>query len=453
MPVSSLLDQILSRAARRYRLPAMEAASVRGDDAHPACLVAVSIEQARRRQAVGLAPDAALKQRFTGAMARLIREAMRPEHGDPGVQAMVIRHRSARVRDYAVLAARAAPDRRSVHAVVNAIAHPAKLERLPPGPLRDGLLALQQATAASRWAGVQEAAQRLADMPALPDAVSRGLARLRDAPALGHLLRQDELAAEADVQRYLALSTRGSPRPGSKAAVAEGLASRRRGDAVEAATARAMRALAERLNREAGSHASYRVVTSMRVPATIPASHERAKTEWDAVLLRGAGTPRGAQWEICLLAEAKASADAAATDLPRLQRGLRLLAHADPDTAYAFETREGRVPLRGASLAALRADGPHLARQVVYCCDAPVEPLPRLLGAASRMQLLCAPASLEVAAGMASGQPADEDLLGALWEALMASPHWAGVLHQYPALAQARQLMVHPDDLYAAIWS
>ncbi|SAI65777.1 Uncharacterised protein [Bordetella ansorpii] len=451
MPASPLLEQILRNVARRYRLPALDAAAPCPRDAHPATVIALAIERARQAHERGHPPDAALKRTFVEALGRLIQEAMRAEQGDPGVQAMALRHQYAPVREYALLAGQAEADRRAVHAVVNAIAHPAKLARLPPGPVREGLHGLQQALAESRWTGLHEAAQRLAGLPDLPEAVSRGVDRLRQAPALGHLRRQDVLAGQAEVHAYLALSARSGPRPGSEAAMAEGRASRRRGDAVEAATARAMQALAGCLGHEAGLPASYRVVTSMRVPASIPASQERAKTEWDAVLLRQAGlqgdTPL---WDVCLLAEAKASADAAPTDLPRLVRGLRLLAHADAAMAYGFEAREGRVLLRGASLAALRTDPRELARQVLYCCQAPVEPAPRLLGAASRMQLLCAPPSLEVAAAMASGQPADLGLLEAIWDQLPASPHWAGVFHQYPALEQVRNLMVHPDDLRAA---
>lgn len=452
MPVSPLLEQILRNVARRYRLPALDEAPARLHDGHPAAVIALSIEQARRDHERGQAPDAALKQTFTQALARLIQEAMRAEQGDPGVQAMALRHRSVPVREYALLAAQAEADRRAVHAVVNAIAHPAKLERLPPGPMREGLRALQGALAQRRWDGVREAARHLAGLPDVPGEVLPGLDRLLDTPALDHLRRQDALTAEADVREYLALGARSGPRPGSEAAVAEGLASRRRGDAVEAATARAMQALAGRLDREAGLQASYRVVTSMRVPASIPASHERAKTEWDVVLLRHAGMQGDtALWDVCLLAEAKASADAAPTDLPRLVRGLRLLAHADAAIAYTFETREGRVLLRGASLAALRTEPAEVARQVLYCCEAPVEPAPRLLGAASRMQLLCAPPSLEVAAAMTPGQPVDPAPLAAIWDQLPVSAHWAGVFHQYPALEQVRNLMVHPDDLHAAI--
>ena len=80
----------------------------------------------------------------------------------------------------------------------------------------------------------------------------------------------------------------------------------------------------------------------MRVPSSIPGRHDRAKTEWDAILLeRPRGDDPAPVWNVRFLVEAKASADAATTDLPRLLRGLNLLAQADPDTLYAFETTPG----------------------------------------------------------------------------------------------------------------
>ncbi|KAG1257227.1 hypothetical protein G6F65_015994 [Rhizopus arrhizus] len=100
----------------------------------------------------------------------------------------------------------------------------------------------------------------------------------------------------------------------------------------------------------------------MLVPASIPASAERAKSEWDAVLLRQTRTDAATPvWDVCLLLEAKASIDAATADLPRLQRGLRLLAHADDNAVYPFQTRQGVMHLRGASLRALPADPSDLA--------------------------------------------------------------------------------------------
>jgi hypothetical protein len=241
------------------------------------------------------------------------------------------------------------------------------------------------------------------------------------------------------------------PRPGSASALAEGNASRLRGDAVEAQALQALQALARRLNDADGSPA-YQAVSSMRVPPSMPANADRAKTEWDAALLRqaeGDGGPPA--WDLCLLLEAKASADAAATDFPRLLRGLRLLAQADPRTDYAFNTRQGRFPLRGAALRALPAEGPRLDTTVLYVCDGPADAIPRLLSAASRMQLLSAPPSLEYAGLLAQGPDAARDTLEPVWQQLLQSAQWTGVLQQYPTLCQARELMAHPDDLMAAI--
>ena len=168
------------------------------------------------------------------------------------------------------------------------------------------------------------------------------------------------------------------------------------------------------------------------------------------VLLRK-GTADGAttSWDVCLLVEAKSSVDAAATDLPRLLRGLRLLAHADDGDVYAFKTQQGMVALRGASLAALDGDGMTLASRVLYCCDAAADSAPRLLSAASRMQLLSAPASVEFASRIAADQQAGAEGLEPVWDELLASPRWSPVLHQYAMLRQARELMVHTDDLLA----
>ncbi len=130
--------------------------------------------------------------------------------------------------------------------------------------------------------------------------------------------------------------------------------------------------------------------------------------------------------------------------------GLRLLAHADPQTNYAFSTRQGRFALRGASLRGLPVDGPRLDATVLYFCDGPAESIPRLLSAASRMQLLSAPPSLEYASRAAQDQNAAQ-ALAPVWQLLLESPQWASVLHQYPTLCQARELMVHADDLTDAI--
>ncbi|MNT53294.1 hypothetical protein D3C72_1903770 [compost metagenome] len=70
------------------------------------------------------------------------------------------------------------------------------------------------------------------------------------------------------------------------------------------------------------------------------------------------------------------------------------------------------------------------------------------------MQLLSAPASLDFASRLADGQDGQDAQALALepvWLELVASPRWGAVLNQYPLLRQVRALMVHPDDLRAAI--
>jgi len=107
--------------------------------------------------------------------------------------------------------------------------------------------------------------------------------------------------------------------------------------------------------------------------------------------------------------------------------------------------------LRGASLRALTADEKDMTRTVLYCCNAPTEKVPRLLNAASRMQLLSAPASLEYASKQALMQHTDLRELEPVWHLLLESPRWHTVLNQYPMLRQVRELMVHTEDLLAAI--
>ncbi|MEM5382725.1 3-deoxy-D-arabino-heptulosonate 7-phosphate synthase [Paraburkholderia phymatum] len=454
LPSSPLIDQVLRTVARRYRLPPFADAPDQTPNASPSTALAIAIEQARRAVARGEVPPESVKRLFVEALARLIHEARRAQSGDPVFQAMVLRHRAAQVQEYASLSVHADQDRRSIHATVNAIAHPGKQQRILPGPQRDALTQLHAYASSSSWSELHDAARRLLRMPEIANesSVGRGLSRLLDSPALERLQRLDALASDDLVRQYRSLWDRHGPRPGSSSAVAQGAASQKRGAAVEALAAQALEALARRLNETAGGRASYRVVTSMRAPPSLPASSERAKTEWDVVLLgRANADDEAAVWDVCLLVEAKASVDAATTDLSRLLRGLRLLAHADEDIAYSFETRQGKVRLRGASLRALTTDEAGLTKAVLYCCDAPAETSPRLLGAASRMQLLSAQASLEFASALADGQHADPQNLEPVWHQLLASPRWRAVLHQYPMLRQVRDLMVHTEDLLAAI--
>ncbi|MEM5436772.1 3-deoxy-D-arabino-heptulosonate 7-phosphate synthase [Paraburkholderia diazotrophica] len=454
LPSSPLIDQVVRTVVRRYRLPAFADTPDQTENASPSTALAIAIEQARRAVARGEVPPAPVKRLFVDALARLIHEAMRTQSGDPVFQAMALRHRAAQVQEYASLSAQADQDRRLIHATVNAIAHPARQQRILPGPQREALAQLHACASSSSWSELHDAARRLRGMPEIANepSVERGLARLLDGRALERLQRLDALASDDLVRQYRSLWDRHGPRPGSSSAVAQGVASQQRGAAVEALAAKALEALARRLNEAQRDRASYRVVTSMRVPPSLPASPERAKTEWDVVLLgRANADDEPTLWDVCLLVEAKASIDAATTDLSRLLRGLRLLAHAEENVAYSFETRQGTVRLRGASLRALTTDEAGLATTVLYCCDAPAEPTPRLLGAASRMQLLSAQESLEFASALADGQHADPQKLEPVWHQLLESSRWRAVLHQYPMLRQVRDLMAHTEDLLAAI--
>ncbi|GAB1577773.1 3-deoxy-D-arabino-heptulosonate 7-phosphate synthase [Bordetella petrii] len=447
------LDTLLRGVERRYRLPDLPSDSGGQSRGDTATELALAIERVRQEIARGAIPDAARQRQFVELLRQLIRDAMRANQGDPVFQAMVLRHAAPRVREYASLSAHAGQYRRAVHGAVNTFAHPAKQQRMPPGRLRAALARLHGAASAAAWTALADTARDTLAMPELAaePAIAQGLERLLAEPALGRLRRLDALASDALARQYQSLWDRNSPRPGSDTAAMQGSASRRRGAAVEALAARALEAVARRLDGLDGAGRPYRVVTSMRVPAAIPGEAARAKTEWDAILLRRASTVAAEPvWDICLLVEAKASADAAGTDLPRLLRGLRLLAHAVPDGIYPFETRQGVVRLRGASLARLPDDAAGLAATVLYCCDAPVEAEPRLLSAASRMQLLSAPASLAFASGLAAGRQGDAAELEPVWADLLQSPRWRAVLNQYPALRQARELMVHPDDLMRA---
>ncbi|MBO9356388.1 3-deoxy-D-arabino-heptulosonate 7-phosphate synthase [Bordetella petrii] len=443
---SSLLAQALRTVARRYRLPAALRASTDWRVSGAATALAACIEQARDAQAQAQSPAPELRRHFTEALAQLIHEAMRAGQGDPAFQAMVLRHQAAAVREYASLLAHADRDRRAIRAAVDTLAHPAQLRRLAPTPLREALGRLH---AAPTCTALADTASRIRDLYATDaQPLPPTLARLLQAPALARMQRLEALEADARVRQYRALWDRNGPRQGSAAASAEGAASKQRGAVVEALAARALQALAQWLNQADAAGPPYRVVTSMRVPAALAAGAQRAKTEWDAVLLRqAAGTAPG--WDVCLLVEAKASADAATTDLLRLRRGLRVLAQADPDRAYPFEAREASVLVRGASLGALAADDAGLSETILYCCDAPADAAVRLLGAASRMQLLSAPASLEFAGNLARQSHPDARDLEPVWNQLLQSPRWKPVLHQYPLLRQARELMVHPDDLLA----
>lgn len=457
MPLPCPLRAILDAVPRRYRLTGASATSAAGSQA----ALAWAIERLQVTLAGGDRPGLPLRAAFVAALDGLIREALRPRDGDPAFQAAVLAYRLPVVREYLALDGGATADRRKVQAVVDALAHPAKPARLAPGPARTRLARLHAATTAGDWLQVAHLAQALRVQPevARVDKLASALRALVDDPALTRLCRIEVLTRDPAVCRYRAMRARLGPRAGSAEACAQARLARQRGIAVETQAAQALRAVAHYLDRvdaaaTAGSSPRYQVVTSLRVPASLAAAADRAKTEWDAVLLRRADpTPADAMplWDICLVIEAKASVEAATTDLPRLLRGLRLLARAQPDQAYAFSTQQGMIQVRGTSLAALPVTEAALAHQVLYCCDAPADIPQAGLHAASRMQLLSAPTCLAYAAALSEGQAVDQGALAPLWQALQREARWQPVLNLAAMRQLARSLMVHPHDLQATV--
>lgn len=453
-PAPLLLQDILRTVRRRYRLPAMPTASSRTQGDSPSATLAIVLEQIRVSLEAGDTPDDALKYRFFDALDRLIREAMQPARGDTAFQAMVLRHQTAAVREYASLAAHANQDRREVHAAVNTIAHPAKLQRMPSGALHAALTRFQAFAIAEDWNALSACAEQILPLAQAEadSALARGTDRLFGSPALGRLQRLAVLVSDEQVQRYRSLWDQQGPRAGSAIAMEQGAASQQRGAAVEARAAQALEVLAQRLNAQPENRTPYRVVTSMRASPSLPGNADYAKSEWDAVLLQQVSSDGDAPaFDVCLLIEAKASVDAATTDLPRLLRGLRLLASAEADATYVFDTHQGRVRLRGSSLKRFAGDDTHVAGSVLYCCDASADAYPKLLSTATRMQLLSAPGSVAYASRVADAACGDRQSLASVWEQLLTSTRWDTVRRQYPLLRQVRDLMVHVDDLFMAV--
>lgn len=452
--IPSIAD-LLGPMPRRYKLSTkLVQQADRGKVPTAAVALATAIAQAEADLARKAAPNAATRQCFLAGLAHLIDKAMRAETGDFVFQAMVMRHRHAEVRDYASLVPHAEQDARRVRSIVDALAHPAKVHRMPASPARSDLALLHAAAVSSDWPAVVDKIRHLlnATESMLTAVASDRLTRLLADPGLERLGRIETLATNSLVVRYQSLLERQGPRSGSAEAAAQGAHAQQKGAAVEAAAAEGLRSLAAWMT-EADTTARYRVVTAMHVPAAIVNGARHAKTEWDAVLLRSASASRSdaIDWDVCLLVEVKASADAATTDFPRLMRGLQLLAQADKGSTYPFGTRQGLVSLRGASLRALLTPTHDIDNVVLYCCDAPADTPPRLLSAASRMQLLSATCSLDYAAGLGTTDPLTIESLEPVWRALLDAPGWAQVLHQYSTMARVRDLMVHVEDLTRAL--
>jgi hypothetical protein len=100
-PPPLLLAETLLRVKRRYRLPPLATPASLTEADTPATRLAVAIEAARKAVASAHVPEAALERLFVDALAQTIRQAMREEGGDAMLQATVLRHREAQVREYA----------------------------------------------------------------------------------------------------------------------------------------------------------------------------------------------------------------------------------------------------------------------------------------------------------------------------------------------------------------
>ncbi|HLU16001.1 MAG TPA: 3-deoxy-D-arabino-heptulosonate 7-phosphate synthase [Burkholderiaceae bacterium] len=498
------LDAILRGLPRRFCLPDLAATEINLDTLSSSAALGVLIEQVRQTPAAGGAssrhqlPTNVLRSRFIDTLARLIGEVMDPHGGDPAFKAMVLRHRWPQVDEYARLSAHAKQDARTVRALVNAIAHPAKQARMSSGWLRTAMGRLHEASAGlqasegaslaaqpdtpivASWqllADVVDALLNTLDVEQHP-AFEEGLQALAQSDALASLQRLQKLASVPQVQQYLEFCHQQGPRQGSVAAAKAGRQSRQRGERVEQRAYDAIQALAQRLNdgfadaprrskvtasgrlgatvsTETGNARSgrWKVVTALHVPADLSKGSRYAKTEWDVVLLRkslraGATTV----WDIALLVEAKASPDAATTDFPRLLRGLSVLNSADPTHNYSFQSAQGGVYISGLSLSGLPSNAHCLRDHVLYCChvDNDNQRANKIasLDPANTMRLLSRPACLEYAAQRLEGHCPDQSTLAPVWDELLHTPSLRPVLDHYAMASRARALIVSADDIH-----
>ncbi len=398
----------------------------------------------------GSLPPPEVEDLFTNNLAQLIRAALAPQGGDPAFQALVMCTHDAHVDEYVRLAAQAPADRRAVRAATDAIAHPGKLRGMAAGEVREALASLHHLTAVGAWTELEQAAARLLAQTLHEHEPLRGALRaILVNPSLARLQRGGALAHVDSVRQYEALCSQRGPLAGSDAAAAQGRTSARLGAAAEDVAVQALRTVAELLTDCGSSCARYRVVRSLRTPRGFPGAAEKAKDEWDVAIVQS--TPAGGAADIALLAEVKASPAAATPDFSRLQRGLQRLGQAGAHEHYTFASADGQVRLSGGSLRSLLPQGFVLPTHVIYCCSAPVETHPQVLSAASKAALLAEPASLALGRRLAAGgSPCHQDL-ALVWEALMAAPRLRSALHQYATAQAAREIMLHPHDLVAAV--
>lgn len=462
---SARLQVALTSARRRFRLPPLpdSADAARRAGVHVA--LAWAIERGRIASQHVAPPVAAhvthqtageARALFTWALGELVRCALglagdaTGDGGDPAYQAEVLRRRDPQVRRFAELDQQAEQARRSLKALLDPVAHPGKLRSSPQGAARDALQQLHEQASSGAWAALARHthALRVSDNPELVR-LRPWLQALETHPGLAALAECEALLQQPEVQRHDALLRQATPPAGSEAALRQGSAANRRGATTEAATVQALQRVAQRLD-EADGAARHHVVARLLVPAALPGSPDRAKSEWDAALLRRAADDAGDQ--VVLLVEAKASPDAASSDLPRLLRGLQRLSQADAHERYRFRCSAGEVTVSGASLQALQPHDHALPDPVIYCCDAASD-AGHVLSASARSMLLNTPACIAFAARLAQGERPSTHELDPLWHELLHARALRPVLHQYDNARTVRDAMLHPHDLLAALAS
>ncbi|AKJ27377.1 hypothetical protein AAW51_0686 [Caldimonas brevitalea] len=445
-----MLHKALRAAPRRYRLPPMPADAQAAQAQGPASAIAYALDALHRARQQGRPPCPDLQALFTGALAALVQATMSPQQGDFTYQALVWRRQHQEVDTHVALVERSADDERSVRSTVDAVAHPGKLKRSAGDASRERLATLHAKAAAGDWTGLRQAIEAaLAEPLDETQPLAATLHRLLANPALERLERGAALRREPSVQRYRALRERAGADAGSAVATARGQRAARQGNLSEAEAAQALVQIVDRLNQAVEGPPVFRLVRSLRTPGTLGETH-RAKAEWDAAIVRELTETAAA--EIVLLVEVKTSPAAASADWPRLRRGLESLAQARPGDLYDFPSPSGLVRVTGDSLRRLQAPGQHaVAPQVIYCCMAEQETHPSILSAQSKALLLAEPESLGYAGRVARGESPALEELAAVWEAVQASPRLRGMQLQYETAQAAREAMLHPADLLAAV--
>jgi hypothetical protein len=444
----ALLLAALRTAPRRFRLPPLPADVPAAAASEPATAIAFALEAARVAHARRCAPAPDVPPLFTRALAELIGQALLPQHGDPGFQALVLQAGDASVDEFVRVAAARIADRRTVRATIDAIAHPGKLAGLPAGAWTQALQRLHQLAMASSWRELRRAIdQALTESGDVAGRQRAALAALLADPALLRLERGEALQQGGSVRRYRALCERRGASAGSAAAASQGRAAAHAGAAAETAAVRALDDVAAQLNRHAGTDACH-VLRNLRTPAGFPGAQRHGKQEWDAAIGRRID---GGRVEIVLLAEVKSSPAAATPDLPRLMRGLQRLAEAGAAGDQVLAAADGGARVSGASLQRLQPLDTAVPANVVYCCSAAPEPDPQVLAAAAKGALLADPASLAFAQRLLGGAAPSPAELAPLWQAVTTEPRWRGTLRQFETATAVREAMLHPDDLAAAV--